>query len=120
MIRQLYTSGAASPPSLTYHRYPSCRSGKLWGEEEYNILLCATAKVSLPPFACLPALFTIVASLKNLRVLQKNMLFLQSYDELLSRTLHADSLYSLCGPVDKVKAKQNFKNHTAYVTFRHP
>lgn len=48
------------------------------------------------------------------------MLFLQSYDEHINRTvLNTTSLYSLCGTVDKIKVKENFKNHTAYVTFRH-
>lgn len=54
-----------------------------------------------------------------MRVLKKNMLFLQSYDEHINRTvLNTTSLYSICGPVEKIKVKENFKNHTAYVTFQ--
>ena len=28
------------------------------------------------------------------------------------------SMYEICGEVEKIKVKENYKNHTAYVTFR--
>jgi hypothetical protein len=46
------------------------------------------------------------------------MLFIQSYDETINKTtLKRQSFYETCGEVLKVKVKENFKNHTAYVTY---
>lgn len=28
------------------------------------------------------------------------------------------SMYEICGEVEKIKVKENYKNHTAYVTYR--
>ena len=59
-------------------------------------------------------------SLRNVRVLKKNMIFLQSYDNEISHRALADSrTYEVVGKVESVKTKQNYKNITAYVTFEH-
>ena len=56
--------------------------------------------------------------MRNTRVLKKNMIFLQSYDEQLpTSTLKLNSTFTPCGSVNNVKAKQNYKNTTAYVTY---
>ena len=46
------------------------------------------------------------------------MVFVQSYDQEISHRVLADSrTYELCGKVESVKTKQNYKNITAYVTY---
>ena len=46
------------------------------------------------------------------------MIFLQSYDEhIATSTLKQLSTFSPSGEVENVKAKQNFKNSTTYVTY---
>jgi len=46
------------------------------------------------------------------------MIFLQSYDnEIPHKTLADVGTYEVCGRVESVKTKQNYKNITAYVTF---
>lgn len=46
------------------------------------------------------------------------MIFLQSYDEHIpTSTLKQNHTFTPCGKVESVKAKQNFKNSTTYVTY---
>ena len=55
---------------------------------------------------------------RNVRVLKKNMIFLQSYDEQIpTSTLKQSSTFEPCGKVESVKTKQNFRNTTTYVTY---
>ena len=57
-------------------------------------------------------------NLRNIRVLKRNMIFVQSYDQEIPHRVLADSrTYELCGKVESVKTKQNYKNITAYVTY---
>ena len=47
------------------------------------------------------------------------MIFLQSYDEhIATSTLKHNNTFVPCGEVESVKAKQNFKNSTTYVTYK--
>lgn len=85
----------------------------------YDIELWKTIKVRL----ALKLSFFIgfihnVGSQRNVRVLKKNMIFLQSYDEQIpTSTLKLNSTFTPAGPVLSVKAKQNFRNTTTYVTY---
>jgi len=55
-------------------------------------------------FLSLP--FINLGSLKNIRVLKKNMLFIQSYDDEINKTmLKNQSFYETCGEVEKIKLK---------------
>ena len=46
------------------------------------------------------------------------MIFLQSYDEHIpTSSLKQTQTFTPCGSVDSLKAKQNYKNTTTYVTY---
>lgn len=85
-----------------------------------GLIKCEIPKVSSPfilPSSSLS--FINLGSLKNIRVLKKNMLFIQSYDDEINKcTLKSHSFYETCGSVEKIKLKENYKNHTAYVTYQ--
>lgn len=85
----------------------------------YDIQLWKTIKVSLTlELSFFIGFIHNVGSQRNVRVLKKNMIFLQSYDEQIpTSTLKLNSTFTPAGPVLSVKAKQNFRNTTTYVTY---
>lgn len=51
-------------------------------------------------------------------MLKKNMLFVQWYEDGPSKSsINQQELYELCGDVEKIKLKENYKNLTAYVSY---
>ena len=53
-----------------------------------------------------------------MRVLKRNMIFLQSYDDQITNsTLRQSSTFTGAGAVESIKTKQNYRNTTTYVTY---
>lgn len=59
-----------------------------------------------------------VGNQRNIRVLKKNMIFLQSYDDQIPTSIFKQTTtFSPVGAVQSVKTKQNYRNTTTYVTY---